>query len=1231
MKTTFLKIYISIQLLILTYPSVSQTRLWGLTAEGGTTNHGTLGYYDPATSTWTTEFNFAPTNPGIGARPFYTNLVEVNGKMYGLTSEGGSNDVGAIFEWNPITNVYTKKVDFAVVGGKGWNPRGSLTYANGKLYGLTMRGGANNYGVLFEWDPTTNIYTKKFDFDGINGWVPRTTMVYKDGKLHGFCSEGGINNNGVLFEWDIATNVYTKKLDLKPTDSAPFTGSPIFFNGKYYVSGPAATFGTQGIRGIYEWDGASTYILKFASTTSTPTGQMTLHNDKFYGITSFFSNSGGVIYEWDPITNIYTKKVDNLSTIVGSTNIQGALTLVNGKFYGMSYEGGTNDGGVIFEWDPVTNIAAKKIDLNPANGVNPYSSLTSFGGKLYGMTHLGGTNSDGVIFEWDPVTNNYDKKIDFTSSKDNGYYSQGSLSFQNGKLYGITTFGGDLVSSGSLSGNGVIFEWDPVTKVYTQKKILTYSMGRYPRGQLTYFNGKVYGMTSGGGGAFGRGVIFEWDPSNNDYAKRVEFIGSNGSEPNGSFTLVNGKFFGMTTGGGVNNKGVIFEFDPSTKIYTKKFDFDGTNGASPRGSLTYHEGKFYGMTSSGGANNVGVIFEWNPITNAYTKKIDLDWINGCLPYGLLTYYGDKFYGLMSGGGIDGGVIFEWNPLTNIYSKKIDLSMSTGSNPYGSLTVSGDKLYGVTSRGGTNNKGVLFEWSPSTNAFAKKVEFNSETGSAPVHTQLLQTIVQDQAITFGPLLAKTYGEADFSLSAASSSGLPISYFSSNTSVATVSGNIVKIVGVGNTSITAKQSGSFFFNPATDVQQSLTVNKANQTITFGTLTEKLINDASFALSGTSSSGLPITYISSNSAVAILAGNIVAITGAGSTTIKAVQNGNENYNPAPSVERILIVNKQSQSITFPAIADKTIGDASFPLSATSSSGLSITYTSSNGAVATLLGSNVTIIGSGSTTITAVQNGNENYNAAPPVERILTVNKQSQSITFPAIAAKTIGDLPFTLNANASSTLPVSYTTSSINITLANTQVTMLTPGRATIKASQSGSAVFNSATDVSQTFCVNPSKPLITVMNTDGQSYVLTSSGPIGNQWFRNGIAIQGANNMTLNVTSEGIYSVEVIIETCKSERSNEQSIVITGDIPIIVDKNFSIYPNPAKEKLIIDLKLFESHKSVEIYIYDYLGKVVQTLVTSGDRLLEVPIGEYSAGKYIIKAAQGDKIINQLFIKE
>jgi autotransporter-associated beta strand protein len=80
----------------------------------------------------------------------------------------------------------------------------------------------------------------------------------------------------------------------------------------------------------------------------------------------------------------------------------------------------------------------------------------------------------------------------------------------------------------------------------------------------------------------------------------------------------------------------------------------------------------------------------------------------------------------------------------------------------------------------------------------------------------------QSITFGSLSSKNYGDDPFQLSAISSSGLAVSYSSSNTSVATIAGDILTIVGVGSTTITASQSGNAAYLAAANVPQTLIVN-------------------------------------------------------------------------------------------------------------------------------------------------------------------------------------------------------------------------------------------------------------------------------------------------------------------------------------------------------------------------------------------------------------------------
>jgi|GEM_PF-3173397 len=81
---------------------------------------------------------------------------------------------------------------------------------------------------------------------------------------------------------------------------------------------------------------------------------------------------------------------------------------------------------------------------------------------------------------------------------------------------------------------------------------------------------------------------------------------------------------------------------------------------------------------------------------------------------------------------------------------------------------------------------------------------------------------NQTITFGAIADKYSCGDDFDIEASTNSLLAITYQSSNTDVATISGKTVTIVGAGTTTITASQAGNASYNPASNVQQTLTVN-------------------------------------------------------------------------------------------------------------------------------------------------------------------------------------------------------------------------------------------------------------------------------------------------------------------------------------------------------------------------------------------------------------------------
>ncbi|MDB6028437.1 MAG: dystroglycan-type cadherin-like domain repeat protein [Verrucomicrobiales bacterium] len=124
------------------------------------------------------------------------------------------------------------------------------------------------------------------------------------------------------------------------------------------------------------------------------------------------------------------------------------------------------------------------------------------------------------------------------------------------------------------------------------------------------------------------------------------------------------------------------------------------------------------------------------------------------------------------------------------------------------------------------------------------------------------------------------------------------------------------------------------------------------------------------------------------------------------------------------VFTVGKGSQTITFPAIANHTFGDASFGISFSASSGLAVTLDVSGPASVT--GTNVTITGAGLVTITASQAGDANWNAAADVVRSFTVAKATPTVTWNNPSDIVYGTALDGTQLNASGSVPgaVDYT---------------------------------------------------------------------------------------------------------------------------------------------------------------------------------------------------------------
>jgi hypothetical protein len=163
---------------------------------------------------------------------------------------------------------------------------------------------------------------------------------------------------------------------------------------------------------------------------------------------------------------------------------------------------------------------------------------------------------------------------------------------------------------------------------------------------------------------------------------------------------------------------------------------------------------------------------------------------------------------------------------------------------------------------------------------------------------------------------------------------------------------------------------------------------QTITFGTVADKVFSTATSALAATASSGLAVTLASLTPSYCTVSGSTLTIVAAGSCQVKATQAGNTTFAAATDVTNTFNITKAAQAITFASPGSQTIGTAAPALSATGgASGSAVTIASSTASICTVSGSALTLVAAGNCTLTASQAGNTNYNAATDVVNTFAV----------------------------------------------------------------------------------------------------------------------------------------------------------------------------------------------------------------------------------------------------
>lgn len=228
----------------------------------------------------------------------------------------------------------------------------------------------------------------------------------------------------------------------------------------------------------------------------------------------------------------------------------GGLVYVNGLFYGAAYVGGATYNGLLYSFSLSGKYHVLYSFRGGPDGSYPYSNLTYADGKLWGTTAGASSETHGTIFSC--TLNGKETPIyEFKGAPDGEYPGVGLIKVNN-LFYGTTGSGGSHQGGTfySVDANG-------------NEKVL-YSFPYYggPVG-VTYINGAMYGATyRGGKGIPGHGTIYKMSLAGQKSAL-YQFTGStNAKLPIGQLTEFNGRLYGLTTKGGQYNWGAVYSIQP---------------------------------------------------------------------------------------------------------------------------------------------------------------------------------------------------------------------------------------------------------------------------------------------------------------------------------------------------------------------------------------------------------------------------------------------------------------------------------------------------------------------------------------------------------------------------------------------------------------------------------------------------------------------------------------------
>jgi bacillolysin len=256
----------------------------------------------------------------------------------------------------------------------------------------------------------------------------------------------------------------------------------------------------------------------------------------------------------------------------------------------------------------------------------------------------------------------------------------------------------------------------------------------------------------------------------------------------------------------------------------------------------------------------------------------------------------------------------------------------------------------------------------------------------------------------------------------------------------------------------------------------------------------------------------------------------------------------------------------------------------------------------------------------------------------------KQNQTISLTKIPDKTVNDPAFDVVVSASSNLAVTLGITSGPATVLGKKITLTpgTAGRVRVNTFQDGNTNFY-AVSRADSFCVNPSKPTISVLkksDANGEYWEYKSSAATGSVWYREGQVLEDSRGkQIIEVTSGLRFTVQVVTaDGCASVPSDIRQDPALTKPPVITPPlstdpeliaNVTISPNPTSDKL--DIVTPKNIKIESASISSLSGSQLLEKQGNKSNTMTIDIGNLNQGMYLLQIKTNEGIIGKKVIKE